>query len=160
MIRKLALCARSTAIALGILSSLSLTGAPMFGANGAQAGERYWRDGYRCPRIGDCDDYGSRGYDEERLRYRDRSDDHADWSRNNRRYYAERRDYGPSPSIYFDFSVPVYRSAPPVYVAPRSSALSGAHVDWCYDRYRSYRAYDNTYQPYGAPRQQCWSPYR
>jgi hypothetical protein len=34
-----------------------------------------------------------------------------------------------------------------------------AHVQWCYNRYRSYRAYDNTYQPYNGPRRQCYSPY-
>jgi hypothetical protein len=34
-----------------------------------------------------------------------------------------------------------------------------AHVEWCYDRYRSYRAYDNTFQPYNGPRRQCYSPY-
>lgn len=34
-----------------------------------------------------------------------------------------------------------------------------AHVDWCYDRYRSYRASDNTFQPYNGPRRQCNSPY-
>ncbi|RWC96416.1 MAG: BA14K family protein [Mesorhizobium sp.] len=34
-----------------------------------------------------------------------------------------------------------------------------AHVQWCYDRYRSYRAWDNTFQPYNGPRQQCISPY-
>ncbi len=34
-----------------------------------------------------------------------------------------------------------------------------AHVRWCYDRYRSYRASDNTFQPYHGPRQQCYSPY-
>jgi hypothetical protein len=34
-----------------------------------------------------------------------------------------------------------------------------AHVQWCYDRWRSYRAYDNTYQPYYGPRRQCISPY-
>ena len=33
------------------------------------------------------------------------------------------------------------------------------HVDWCYGRFKTYNAYDNTYQPYGGPRQQCWSPY-
>ncbi|WP_374684802.1 BA14K family protein [Mesorhizobium sp. J428] len=36
---------------------------------------------------------------------------------------------------------------------------SSAHVDWCYNRYRSYRASDNTFQPYNGPRQQCYSPY-
>jgi hypothetical protein len=34
-----------------------------------------------------------------------------------------------------------------------------AHVQWCYDRWRSYRASDNTYQPYNGPRRQCMSPY-
>jgi hypothetical protein len=34
-----------------------------------------------------------------------------------------------------------------------------AHVQWCYDHYRSYRASDNTYQPYNGPRRQCVSPY-
>jgi amino acid transporter len=43
---------------------------------------------------------------------------------------------------------------------PRSSAAQSlAHVQWCYDRYRSYRASDNTYQPYNGPRRQCVSPY-
>jgi hypothetical protein len=36
---------------------------------------------------------------------------------------------------------------------------SSAHVDWCYDHYQSYRAYDNTFQPYNGPRRQCNSPY-
>ncbi|MBP0440835.1 BA14K family protein [Tianweitania sediminis] len=34
-----------------------------------------------------------------------------------------------------------------------------SHVQWCYDRYRSYRASDNTFQPYNGPRRQCYSPY-
>jgi hypothetical protein len=42
---------------------------------------------------------------------------------------------------------------------PRYRPRGSAHVDWCYDRYRSYRASDNTYQPYNGPRRQCRSPY-
>lgn len=34
-----------------------------------------------------------------------------------------------------------------------------AHVQWCYDRYRSYREYDNSWQPYNGPRRLCHSPY-
>lgn len=45
------------------------------------------------------------------------------------------------------------------YVAPRRYVGGNAHVNWCYSRYRSYRAYDNTFQPYNGPRQQCYSPY-
>jgi hypothetical protein len=43
--------------------------------------------------------------------------------------------------------------------APRVRSGS-SHVQWCYDRYRSYRASDNTFQPYNGPRRQCNSPYR
>src|SRR4029077_11480292 len=34
------------------------------------------------------------------------------------------------------------------YYAPRRyyRTVSGAHVRWCYNRYRSYRAWDNTFQ--------------
>ncbi len=46
------------------------------------------------------------------------------------------------------------------YVAPRRYVNSGnAHVNWCYSRYRSYRAYDDTFQPNYGPRRQCVSPY-
>lgn len=33
------------------------------------------------------------------------------------------------------------------------------HVAWCHDRFATYNAADNTYQPYGGPRRQCRSPY-
>lgn len=39
---------------------------------------------------------------------------------------------------------------------PRQNA---AHVEWCMDRYRSYRAEDNTYAPYSGGRRECQSPY-
>ena len=34
-----------------------------------------------------------------------------------------------------------------------------AHVQWCYDHYRSYRSSDNTFQPNYGPRRECRSPY-
>lgn len=34
-----------------------------------------------------------------------------------------------------------------------------AHVQWCYDHYRTYRAWDNTYVPRRGIRAQCYSPY-
>lgn len=42
--------------------------------------------------------------------------------------------------------------------APRRG-LNQAHVQWCYDRFRSYRSSDNTFQPYQGPRRPCRSPY-
>ncbi len=50
-------------------------------------------------------------------------------------YYVERRVYRPRVS---------YRSA---------------HVNWCYNRYRSYRARSNTWISYGGRVRACISPY-
>jgi FAD/FMN-containing dehydrogenase len=43
--------------------------------------------------------------------------------------------------------------------AVANNSGGSAHVQWCYDRYRSYRVYDNSYQPYNGPRRLCYSPY-
>lgn len=56
------------------------------------------------------------------------------------RYYEQPRYYEPAPRY-------------------RAYRASSAHVSWCANRYRSYRAYDNTFQPYNGPRQLCYSPY-
>jgi hypothetical protein len=45
------------------------------------------------------------------------------------------------------------------YPSYPSRGLSQAHYNWCYRKYRSYRAYDNTFQPYHGPRRACRSPY-
>lgn len=47
-------------------------------------------------------------------------------------------------------------AAPP----PPRVGLSRAHIDWCSMRYRTYRAYDNTYVPQVGVRAYCVSPYR
>jgi hypothetical protein len=45
------------------------------------------------------------------------------------------------------------------YSQPRYEGINPRHTDWCYARYRSYRDYDNTYQPNYGGRRQCLSPY-
>lgn len=43
---------------------------------------------------------------------------------------------------------------------PASSVeLNAAHVEWCANRYRSYRPRDNSYTPYSGGRRVCVSPY-
>lgn len=39
------------------------------------------------------------------------------------------------------------------------AALREEHVAWCHQRFRSYRAADNSYQPYEGGRRQCVSPF-
>jgi BA14K-like protein len=42
---------------------------------------------------------------------------------------------------------------------PRMGRRTSAHVEWCFNRYRSYRASSNSFQPYNGPRRICYSPY-
>jgi hypothetical protein len=46
--------------------------------------------------------------------------------------------------------------APP---PPRAGNINPKHYRWCAQRYRSYDAYSNTFQPHYGPRQECLSPY-
>ncbi|WP_309086059.1 BA14K family protein [Chelativorans sp.] len=91
---------------------------------------------------------------------------HRDWDRH--RYWRHR---GPRAGFFFEFGTgsfrygPSYHVRPPYYYRPRyvvprpAYGLSQAHVNWCYARYRSYRPYDNSFQPYNGPRRACISPY-
>lgn len=56
-------------------------------------------------------------------------------------------------------SQPRYYGPPAYYGPPRVRYGGNSHTSWCYSRYRSYRAYDNTFQPYYGPRRPCISPY-
>lgn len=47
----------------------------------------------------------------------------------------------------------------PQHVRSQVYAGSNRHLAWCYNRYRSYRLMDNSFQPYHGPRQECLSPY-
>jgi hypothetical protein len=44
-------------------------------------------------------------------------------------------------------------------VEQNSLGADDAHASWCFDRYRSYEPSTNTYQPFGAPRRACESPF-
>jgi hypothetical protein len=112
---------------------------------------------------------------------RDRRDARREWRRDRREarrdYYRDRpgyyrgyrgyRDYRPGYRRYGDYWFPAAAFLAGAIVTgaiansqPRVVVRGGdAHTQWCYNRYRSYRASDNTFQPYSGPRQQCYSPY-
>ena len=76
-----------------------------------------------------------------------------------RRGYRYYRGYWFPPAAFAPRAV-VAPAPRTVVVAPAPAVRqSAAHVRWCYATYASYRASDNTYQPYDGPRRQCWSPY-
>lgn len=74
------------------------------------------------------------------------------------------RDYRPGYRRYNGFWFPLGAFATGAIIggavaAPRAYAGGSAHVNWCINRYRSYRVSDNTYQPNVGPRRSCVSPY-
>ena len=71
-----------------------------------------------------------------------------------RRYYPSRYYYKPAPRYYRPPVRRYYRTVP-----RHRASLPQAHYNYCFAKYRSYRVYDNTFQPYHGPRKQCLSPY-
>ena len=106
---------------------------------------------------GPADLYVSPSYTEGTLQYRV---DNRHWWR---RHHRGHRGGG----IYFDFGNGSFSlNVPPPRYYPRyhrhysyPRAARSAHVNWCYSRYKSYRHWDNTFQPYHGGRKQCYSPY-
>jgi hypothetical protein len=94
---------------------------------------------------------------------------HRDYRRHDGHYYWRGhrgyRHYRPGYRRHGDLWFPLAAFATGAIIGgalanDRPPAYSGnAHIRWCYNRYRSYRASDNTYQPYHGPRRQCVSPY-
>ena len=152
---------RNTLVALGVLAGLSVpavAAAPFPGfvraartpvaaeANLLQVHYRRYNRRYSCYNYGGCAGYAYRNYGGYKYR------NYGGYYRNYRPY---RRHY---PGLYFGLGVAPYAY---YYSQPRRyyRGAGSGHVAWCYSRYRSYRAWDNTYQPYHGRRRQCWSPY-
>lgn len=91
------------------------------------------------------------------------------YNNNGRYYYNGHRGYRKHRNGYRQFNgwwFPQGAFGIRVVPAPRYShppryrrGFSPAHYQWCDQRYRSYRAADNSFQPYHGPRRPCISPY-
>lgn len=75
---------------------------------------------------------------------------------NGHRGYRDRRD---GYRLYNGWWFPPAAFGLMLQSAPGARVDANAHVAWCQDRWKSYRASDNSYQPYNGPRQPCVSPY-
>jgi len=111
----------------------------------------------KCPRY--YGDWGGHNY-----RYSDRYRYDRGWDRD-RRYYGDRY-YGDR--YYRDRYYRRHDNTGAIIGGLAAGAIIGgiiasqprvrvdsSHAEYCYSRYRSYRAYDNTYQPTYGPRRQC-----
>ncbi len=108
--------------------------------SGGVGGHRIHRPRHRC--------YGRGCY---RQRYRQYDPYYGD----RRIYRGHRRVYRQRVIIYERPRRVHRRSHRRVHRVHRSNR----HVRWCYNRFRSYRAWDNTFQPYHGRRRACRSPF-
>jgi hypothetical protein len=74
-------------------------------------------------------------------------------------YYGSPYGYYGSPYRYYGSPYRYYGRPYRAYASSGYYGRGGNHESWCYARYRSYRAFDNTFQPYHGPRRQCVGPY-
>lgn len=108
-----------------------------------------------CSRYGDRRRYyGDRRYYRDRHYYRD---DRYGWDRRYDRRWRRHHHHDNTGAIIGGLAAGaiiggIIASQPRAAYRPRAY---GSHAEYCYARYRSYRAWDNTYQPYYGPRRQC-----
>lgn len=50
-------------------------------------------------------------------------------------------------------------AAVPAPIEAQEPEMNAVHVEWCAERYRSYRPRDNSYTPYSGGRRECVSPF-
>lgn len=104
-------------------------------------------------------------------RHRQPGDDSGRWREHEwrrdgwRREGWRRNDWGDrvNGGIYFNYYADRWPGYDDGYYDQRPRyrvRMTQAHVEWCYNRYRTYRASDNTYKPNRHTRVQCISPYR
>ncbi|MCC2608739.1 BA14K family protein [Neorhizobium petrolearium] len=99
------------------------------------------------------------------VQYRDRRDWHRDrdrygWYNGHRGYRDRRPGYRYHNGFWFPLAAFATGAIIGGAIANDRAGYSSRHVAWCESRYRTYRAYDNTYVPRVGVRAQCISPYR
>ncbi|MBB3391099.1 hypothetical protein FHT82_003871 [Rhizobium sp. BK275] len=156
--RKLAIIALSIATAF---SGMPAWAGPAYTANPAQGAVQ--TEGSQtdllqvgCNNFTNCPRY-DRGWGGYNYRYSDRYRYNRGWDRRyyGDRYYRDRyyRRYDNTGAIIGGLAVGAIIGG---IIASQPRVRTGSsHADYCYSRYRSYRAYDNTYQPTYGPRRQC-----
>jgi hypothetical protein len=173
-----AMCASALTAAVAVTGVMPASAAPMYMPTAPQTqsaqpsdviqvdSHRKWRKN-NMRRGGNWD--GPRRHGQRRWRDNDRrhgwnNDRRHGWHNGYRGYRYKRPGYRYYDGLWFPGGAFVAGAIIGGAIAnsnnyPRYSGGGSSHVQWCYDRYRSYRASDNTFQPYNGGRRQCYSPY-
>lgn len=116
----------------------------------------------KAPQVSDITQVQQRRRDRDHRRFDRHRDDRRGYyrghrgSREHRRGYRRHNDGWWYPLAAFGAGAIIGGA---VNSSPPRQAVSSRHVQWCLDRYRTYRASDNTYVPRVGVRAYCNSPY-
>nr|WP_246788318.1 BA14K family protein [Agrobacterium sp. AGB01] len=110
-------------------------------------------------RSGPRDRWSNRDRDRWDSRDRYNNSNRYGWYNGHRGYRDRRPGYRQHNGYWFPLAA--FAAGAVIGGATRQAEPSygNSHTSWCANRWRSYRAYDNTYQPNSGPRRQCVSPY-
>ncbi len=156
-----AFSAASLAVVMSLTSFSAASALPLPAISETEASANVVQVQQRFERDRDRDWRDRRDY-RDRRDWRDRRfSDRRGWYNGQRGYRDYRRGYRRH-SDGFWYPLAAFGAAAIIGGAianqPRVSGGS-RHVQWCADRYRTYRASDNTYVPRAGVRAQCNSPY-
>ena len=159
------MCATALAATFAVTSILPATAAPVFVPKAATADTTdviQVHDGVKWKKRGS---WNEPSFSNERInrnirRSNNWNNDYS-WYKGHRGFHKKRPGYRYHDGLWFPAGAFIAGALIGGAIANGNNNYSGgsSHVEWCYDRYRSYRASDNTFQPYHGPRQQCYSPY-
>jgi hypothetical protein len=89
-----------------------------------------------------------------------RHDRRHGWYNGHRGYRERRRGYRYHNGYWFPLAAFATGAIIGGAIANQPRASGSSHYQWCANRYRTYRASDNTYVPRAGVRATCVSPYR
>lgn len=146
-------CASMLALTFGLATLAPAGAAPVFAPKPSEDSghmqtvqfDRDWRPGNRTERRmeqreGRFERRGNRAY-----------------YNGHRGYDEPRRGYRQHNGVWFPAAAFIAGALVGGAIGNQPRADGSAHVQYCYDRYRSYRVSDNTFQPNNGPRRQCIS---
>lgn len=104
--------------------------------------------------------YDRRDYDRRDHDRRDRYSERRHYEdRHDRRRHDDRRHRNDAGAILGGLAVGAIIGGAIASQPGRAEAMPNQHIQWCMDRYRSYRPSDDTYVPRAGVRAYCNSPY-
>lgn len=143
------LCASTLALTFGLASIAPAAATPLFAPKVGQTSvdiqnvqfNPVWRRNGAANRMDQRQGFDRRG---------DRS-----YYNGHRGYNEPRRGYRQYNGMWFPAAAFIAGAVIGGAINNQPATSGNAHIEWCSDRYRSYRASDNTFQPNSGPRRQC-----